>query len=61
MTAFPTCKNCVLEKQPCERRAAVKLAIAGLGITSAKLLCKAREQILRRGPARIRDMAGPGR
>lgn len=39
MTAFPTCKNCVLEKQPCERRNGVRLTIKGLGITSAKLKC----------------------
>ena len=43
MTAFPTCKNCVLEKLPCERRETVKRGIAGLGVTSAKILCKVRQ------------------
>ena len=42
MTAFRTCKNCVLEKAPCARRDAIKRAIAGIGITSVKVLCKDR-------------------
>lgn len=42
MTALPTCKNCVLEKQPCERRETVRQSIKGLGITSAKLRCAER-------------------
>lgn len=45
MTAFPTCKNCTLEKLPCARREAVKAGIAGLGITSVKILCSARTPV----------------
>jgi hypothetical protein len=49
MTAFPTCHNCALGKQACERREGVKAAIRGLGITSAKLRCPERRPLFATG------------
>lgn len=45
MTAFRTCKNCVLEREPCPRREAVKASIAGTGVTSVKFACAIRKPL----------------
>lgn len=45
MTQFRKCTNCVLEKQPCERRETVRKGIAGLGVTSVKMRCADRRPI----------------
>lgn len=49
MTAYLTCRNCVLEKQFCQRRAHVKAAISGLGITSLKFRCPDRAPVFPTG------------
>lgn len=49
MTAFPTCKNCVLEKHPCARRDGVRALIKGSGVTSAKLRCPERVALYQPG------------
>lgn len=45
MTVFRTCKNCVREKEPCERRDGLRASLAGLGVTSVKHACKLREPL----------------
>jgi len=45
MTVFRTCKNCVREKEPCERRDDLRTSLAGLGVTSVKLRCKERRPL----------------
>lgn len=49
MTYFAPCFNCAADKATCERRAAMRKAIKGLGITSAKFNCPDRQAKFRRG------------
>ena len=66
MTYFSTCLNCAVDKAACGKRKAVRSAIKGLGITSAKFRCEDRVARFRRGQRvqfiwRYYDDAGEGR
>ena len=61
MTVYRTCAGCIVEGQPCERRDALKKAIQGLGITSAKFKCQDRRDRYASGdPVWARLFAGYG-
>lgn len=45
MTYYRPCKNCLLEKEPCPRRDAVRAALKGTGVTSAAFRCNERKPI----------------
>ncbi len=49
MTYFAPCFNCAADKATCERRATMRKAIKGTGITSAKFNCPDRQAKFRRG------------
>lgn len=49
MTYFAPCFNCAVDKATCERRAAMRKALKGTGITSAKFNCPDRQAKFRRG------------
>jgi len=49
MTSYRTCRHCVLERQPCERRETVRTSIKGLGLTSVAFRCAARAPLFRAG------------
>lgn len=49
MIYFAPCFNCAVEKATCERRVAMRRAIKGTGITSAKFNCPDRQAKFRRG------------
>ena len=49
MTAFRTCKNCIREAAPCERRDALKASLRGLSVTSVKHRCAGRQPLFSAG------------
>lgn len=49
MTYFAPCFNCAADKATCERRATMRKALKGTGITSAKFNCPDRQAKFRRG------------
>lgn len=49
MVYLAPCFNCAADKATCERRATMREAIKGLGITSAKFNCPDRQAKFRRG------------
>lgn len=49
MTYFAPCFNCAADKANCERRATMRKALKGTGITSAKFNCPDRQAKFRRG------------
>lgn len=49
MAYFAPCFNCVVNKATCTRRAAMRKAIKGVGITSAKFPCPDRQSKFRPG------------
>jgi hypothetical protein len=42
VTSYTTCTNCAADKHACDRRASVRAAIKGFGITSVKFQCSTR-------------------
>lgn len=49
MTSYITCINCAADKNGCARRAAVRTAIKGAGVTSVKFRCADRQSMFRPG------------
>ena len=46
---YSTCTNCAVDKGTCARRAEIRAAIKGTGITSAKFRCDDRQSIFNPG------------
>lgn len=49
MTYYSTCANCAADKELCVRRAEIRTAIRGTGITSAKFRCAGRQPLFHAG------------
>ena len=49
MTAFSTCRNCVLQRKICNRRDELRANIKGFGITSLKFNCHERRSLYQFG------------
>lgn len=49
MSFYRTCRNCILEKLSCDRRASVAEKIKGAGLTSVTFRCETRRPLYRPG------------
>jgi hypothetical protein len=49
MTHYRTCRHCILERKPCDRRAAVAASVKGLGLTSVGFRCAHKAPLFRNG------------